>query len=517
MNIPANRVIKNTGILYIKMGITMFISLYTTRLILNSLGVTDFGIFNVVGGVIAMLGFMNAAMATATQRFMSYAEGEGKTEKQKSIFNVSVILHFVIALIVGIVLEIVGLFFFHGVLNIPETRLFAARMIYHFMIISTMFTIMTVPYDAVVNAHENMLYYAIVGVIESILKLTVAFVILYTLFDKLILYGLLMASISLVIMIIMRVYCHRKYIECVFAPKKYFDKGLMKEMRDFASWSFIGAATGMIGNYGLGIVLNMFFGTVLNAAQGIAGQLNGQLLVFSSTMMKALNPAIIKTEGGGERQSMLKMSLMGCKFSFFLFSFFAIPFLIETPYILNIWLKNVPEWTVLFCRFAIMKTLIEQLFLALNISIGAQGNIKSVSVIKSILNLIPLPLIYLSFTLGAPPYMMYIISIIFWSFIEGYITIYFTLKNCKLNLTDYLNSVLYKCLIVFILPLILGLIPIFMMHDTFVRLTMVVLISITSFISILYFLGLTKDERTYIVVAFNGISVKLKNRNNKIN
>lgn len=509
-----NRVIKNTGILYVKMGITMFISLYTTRLILNSLGVADFGIFNVVGGAIVMLTFLNAAMAGATQRFMSYAEGEGKKEKQKSIFNVSVILHFAIALIVGIVLEVAGLFFFHGVLNIAESRLYAAQTIYQFMIVSTMFTIMTVPYDAVINAHENMLYYAIVGIIESILKLVVAFIIVYTLSDKLIIYGLLMACISLVIMIIMRVYCHRKYNECVLAPKQYFDKGIFKEMTGFAGWSFMGTATSMLGNYGLGIVLNHFFGAVLNAAQGVAGQLNGQLGAFSSTVMKALNPAIVKTEGGGERQNMLKMSLMGCKFTFFLFSFFSIPFLIETPYILNIWLKNVPEWTVLFCRFTIVKTLIEHLFWPLNISIGAQGNIKRVSVYKSILNIMPLPLIYFLFSLGSPPYMMYVISIFFWCFIEGYITIYFTLKNCNLNLTDYLNSVLYKCLIAFIFPLLLGLIPIFMMHDTFVRLTVVVLMSITSFVGILYFLGLTKEEKKYIVFAFKGISAKLKNRTN---
>jgi O-antigen/teichoic acid export membrane protein len=512
MNSSSNRVIKNTGILYMKMGITIFISLYTTRLILDSLGIIDFGIFNVVGGAITMLTFLNAAMASATQRFMSYAEGEGKIDKQKSIFNVSLILHFAIAFIVGIVLEIAGLFFFNGVLSIAESRLYAAQTIYQFMIVSTMFTIMTVPYDAVLNAHENMLYYAIVGIVESILKLVVAFIIVYILSDKLIVYGLLMACISLVVMISMRVYCHRKYNECVIAPKQYFDRGLFKEMTSFAGWSFIVSATSMVGNYGLGILLNHFFGAVLNAAAAVAAQLNGQLLGFSSTMMKALNPAIVKTEGGGKRQNMLKMSLMGCKFSFFLFAFFAIPFLLETPYVLNVWLKNVPEWTVLFCRFAILRTLIEQLTLPLNTAIAAQGNIRRVSTIKSMLNLIPLPLIYLSFSFGGQPYMMYVISIIFWSFIEGYLTIYFTLKNCNLNLSDYLNSVLYKCLITFIFPLTVGLIPVFMMHDTFVRLIVVVILSITSYIGVLYFLGLAKEEKTYIVVAFNGIRAKLKNR-----
>jgi len=504
----ANRVIKNTGILYAKMGVTMFISLYITRLILGSLGVNDFGIFNVVGGAVSMLTFLNAAMAAATQRFMSYAEGEGNKEKQKRIFNVSVILHLAIALIIVIVLELAGLILFHGVLNIPENRVYAAQMIYQFMIVSTMFTIMTVPYDAVVSAHENMLYYAIVGILESLLKLVVALIVVYTLFDKLIVYGLLTAVISLIVMLIMRIYCHRKYVECVFAPREFFDKKLLHEMTSFAGWSFMGNATSMLGNYGLGIVLNNFFGAVLNAAQGIAGQLNGQLLVFSNTMMKALNPAIVKSEGNGERENMLKMSLMGCKFSFFLFSFFAIPFLIETPYILNLWLKNVPDWAVLFCRFAIARTLIEQLTVSLGISISAQGNIRRISVIRSILNLFPLALIYLSFELGSPPYMMYVISIAIWGFLEGIVTIYFTMCNCNLNLNNYLHVVFYKSAIIFILTFAFGSIPILIMSNSFWRLALVVFVTTTVFITTMFINGLTKEEKYYILIAFKTIKVK---------
>ena len=196
MSSTANRVIKNTGYLYAKMGITMFISLYTTRLILNSLGASDFGIFNIVGGAIAMLGFLNAAMASATQRFMSYSEGEGDKEKQKSIFNVSLILHLGISLVVGIALFIAGYFFFNGILNIPADRIFAAKVVYGSLIVSTMFTVMTVPYDAAMNAHENMRYYAIVGIFESFLKLAVAFACVYTSFDKLTVTGI-MKSVSL--------------------------------------------------------------------------------------------------------------------------------------------------------------------------------------------------------------------------------------------------------------------------------------------------------------------------------
>ena len=488
-----NRVIKNTGILYAKMGITVFISLYTTRLILNSLGANDYGVFNIVGGSIAMLGFLNASMASATQRFMSYAEGAGNVEKLISIFNVSMVLHFLIALTMGIVLLGMGYFLFNGVLNIPSDRVDAAKMVYYFMIVSTMFTVMTVPYDAVLNAHENMLYYSIIGIVQSLLKLGVAYVVVFTASDKLIIYGLLMALVSLVIMVLMRVYCHRKYTECRISPKKYFQISLMKEMTGFAGWSFMGTSTSMLGNYGFSIVLNHFFGAVLNAADGIAGQLNGQLLVFSNTMMKALNPAIVKAEGGGGRQNMLKMSLMGSKFSFILFAFFAVPFLIESPYIMQIWLKNVPDYAIFFCRLMIIRTLIEQLTLPLNTAISAQGNIKQISFVKSILNLIPLPIVYVLFFYGLPPYVMYLTGIAIWGFVEGYITVYFTIKNCDLKLTDYLNSVLFKSVIIFIIPLAIGILPTLILNDGFDRLIAVITFSVVSFLSILYLIGLTSE------------------------
>ena len=220
MSSTAKRVIKNTGFLYAKMSITMFISRYASRLILNSLGAADFGSFNIVGGAIAMLGFLNGAMASATQRFMSYSEGEGNKEKQKCIFNISLALHFVISILVGIILLAAGFVFFNGVLNIPSNRIFAAQVVYGSLIVSTMFTVMTVPYDAVMNAHENMKYYALVGIIESLLKLFVAFVCVYTFYDKLIVYGILMACIPLITLTIMRIYCNRQYAECDIALRK---------------------------------------------------------------------------------------------------------------------------------------------------------------------------------------------------------------------------------------------------------------------------------------------------------
>lgn len=371
MSQTANRVIKNTGYLYAKMAITMFVSLYTTRLILNSLGASDFGIYNIVGGAIAMLGFLNAAMAGATQRFMSFAEGEGKREKQKYIFNISIILHLLISLVVILVLIIAGFVFFNGILNIPADRIGAARVVYFSLIASTVLTVMNVPYDAVMNAHENMRYYAIVGILESFLKLAVAFVCVYAIGDKLIVYGILMAAIPFITLTIMKVYCHRHYEECIISPRKYWDKGLMREMTSFAGWNFVTSFTGIVSQYGLGIVLNHFWGTLLNTAQGIANQLSGQLMTFSNTMLKALNPVITKSKGSGDVELMFKASFSGCKYAYLMLVLFSVPFMFEMPYILKLWLVNIPDWAVLFCRLQLLRSVTEQLTITMGSVISA--------------------------------------------------------------------------------------------------------------------------------------------------
>ena len=498
MGSTANRVIKNTGFLYAKMGITMFISLYTTRLILNSLGASDFGIFNIVGGAIAMLGFLNAAMASATQRFMSYSEGEGDKEKQKSIFNVSFVLHLGISLIVGIVLLIAGYFFFNGILNIPEERVFAAKVVYGSLIVSTMFTVMTVPYDATMNARENMKYYAIVGVFESFLKLAVAFACVYTVYDKLIVYGVLMACIPLITLTIMRVYCHKHYEECVIAIRKYWNRELMKNMTSFAGWNFIGALSGIVSQYGLSVVLNHFWGALLNAAQGIANQISGQLMTFSNTMLKALNPVIVKSKGRHDDDLMIKASLLGCKYSYLMLIFFVIPFVLETSFILKLWLKNVPEWAILFCQLQLLRSVIEQLTVSLGTTLSAQGQIRGISIWKSILGIQPVILTAIFFYFKYPPYVMYIVWIICGGGIGAIISLFYAHKLCGLKYNDYVFNVLYPCLLPTMIILIVGYIPQLVFVPSLFRLCVTILVTSVCFVISNWKL-LTREEINVII------------------
>jgi O-antigen/teichoic acid export membrane protein len=507
----ANRVAKNTGILYIRMAITVLISLYSTRLILAALGLADFGLFNVVGGVISMLGFLNSSMAAATQRFMSFAQGAGDLEKVKRIFNMSSLLHWGIAVLVLFLLEGAGYFFFHGVLNIAPERMEVAKLIYQFMVISTLFTVISVPYEAVITSHENMIVFAVMGIIEAVLKLVIAFYITYTCLDHLVMYGVLMAALSLFLLFLKRIYCHRVYEECHLHVKRYYDEPLLKEMGGFAGWSLLGSSSSMFSAYGQGLVLNIFFGTIVNAAQGIANQVSGQLGVFAGTMQKALNPMIDKSEGSGNRQLMLKASMTGSKISFFLLMITFIPVLIEMQFIFNTWLENIPENTILFCRLLLIKNLFEQSYITLSSTIAAVGQIKKFQIISSTINFFPLGISYLLFFQGAPPHYLYIVFLIY-SIFQAVIVIHQSKVVCELPVIYYLKDVVFRCWFVFLIVFSFSLIPYYLLESNSFRLGIVALISLISSVFLIGLFGGAKEEKIKFKNIINSYS-----KNHKLN
>jgi len=494
----SNKIIKNTGFLYGRMAITVFISLYTTRLILNSLGVSDFGVFGIVGGAIGMLSFLDGAMAAATQRFMSFVEGEGDELKKHKVFNVSIVLHIGIAVIVLCMLELASLAFFCGILNIAPDRIYAAKAIYHFMVLSAVFTIITVPFDAAINSHEDMLFYGITGVLESILKLCLAIWITYTSYDKLIVYGLFIAVITVITLVIKQIYCSIKYKECKVQPKQYFDYPLFKEMTHYASWNFMGSMGTVVGNYGSGLVVNHFFGTAVNAAQSVTGQLNGQLLSFSNNMLKALNPVIVKKEGEGNRDSMLKHSLTGCKLSYILLAVFAIPFLVETPFILKLWLKIVPEWTILFCRLFVVTTMIQQFTITFGTTIGATGRIKAISLFSSLISLLPNIVYIILFSLGASPVWLYILILIDLGIFSAFFMIYQCKVKCGLDITYFLKSVVAGNVISTFISLSVAVLLAVLQSESIYRLLQIGIICPIVYLVCTYFFVFNSEEKSII-------------------
>ncbi|MEI6047784.1 MAG: hypothetical protein WCS03_02710 [Bacteroidota bacterium] len=493
----AKKVFKNTIFLYGKMVITICISLYSTRLILNALGVIDYGIFTLVGGVIAMLSFINGSMIIATQRFLSISIGAKDNIKLKSVFKSSVILHLIIGLSIVTLLEIGGIFLFNGGLNIPADRVSTAKIIFHFMVVSTFFTINAVPYDASINSHENMLFDALSGIFESVLKLGIAILLIYTEVDKLILYGLLTASLTIIIRFIKSFYCYRKYEECRIRNMSNIDVGLLKEMVSFAGWSVFGLFCSVLKSQGLAILLNLFYGIVVNAAYGIANTVNSNIKAFSSNMIRAIMPQITKSEGSGDRERMLKLSVLASKMSFFLLAFFAVPIIIEMPFILKIWLKTIPENAIIFCRLILVLSLMYQITIGTMTSVTSVGNIRAFQLAVGAFEIFNLPLAYILIKIGLPAYSVFA-GLIFMEFFAGYIRLWFANKIAGLNIKDFLIKTWLYSILSALIAATFALLLRYSLQEGFAR---AILVGITTTISLIMagrFIVLTSEENSKI-------------------
>jgi O-antigen/teichoic acid export membrane protein len=398
----------------------------------------------------------------------------------------------------------VGSLLFDLVLNIEPERVRSAKVVFAALILSSMFTVMSVPYDAVLNARENMLYFSIVGVIDSLIKLAIAFVIVNYEGDRLELYGMLMVGAPLVILSIMRIYCHKNYAECVFAPFKYWNTSLVKEMTSFAGWNFLAVSANMIFSYGQGIVLNKFFGTTINAAQGIANQINGQLNTLTVNMMKALNPIIAKREGAGNRSGMIQATILGCKLSSMIMIIVFVPVWIEIPYILSIWLTEVPPITEVFCRLVLINTIIAYSFLPIVNSLNAHGDIKWYKIITSAMFFVPLIGMCILFYRGYPPQYAYITHIAYTVF-SLCITLYFAYRNFQFTVNRFITKVVLRCTILLIIVSLISALPYNHMEEGFTRLLSVILTSSLSYLIAGWFIGFDSEDR----VMFSSIVGKI--------
>jgi Na+-driven multidrug efflux pump len=504
----AHRIAKNTGILYLQMAITMVMSLYITRLVLLALGNEDFGIFNLIAGAVGLLTFLNGAMTASSQRFMSYACGEGNIEKLKNVFNTSIVLHLCIGIGIVLLLEILGYFLFDYILKIPADRIDIARIVYQFLIVNTFFAVISVPYDAVINANENMLFVAILRIIETVLLLASALYITYQKSDKLFVYGLFMTLVSIFLFFVRQIYCHFKYVEVVINIRKYRDETVFKEMYAHAGWSLLGSSSSILTMQGITIILNNFFGVLVNAAQGVSNQISGQLMAFSNTMLKSLNPVIVKSEGASNRKQMLMASITGNKLSFFLLSFFAIPMLVEMPFVLTVWLKNVPNYAVVFCRLTILRLMISQLSVTFPTAIGATNKIKQSQLVESCIYIFLLPVSYFMFQMGFSPEYIYINLIVMVGFL--FISrIYFTHKLCGLLVKNYFQDVVFRCVFVASVTMGIALIPMFLINEGFIRLIIVILSSLIVFFIMIVSVGLNIAEKNIIYSVYKNLLFKI--------
>lgn len=369
------RIARNTLMLYFRQILIMAVSLYTVRVVLDVLGAEDFGIYGVVGGVVTFFSFLSGTMASATQRFFSFALGKNDEERLKQSFCVNLVIYVLIALVALLLLETIGLWFVHNRLSVPAERFSAACSLFQFTVLSFLASIITSPFLAIVIAHEDMHIYASISIVEVFLKLVIVFLLKIIAFDKLVLYGLLMFVIQLCIAFVYLFVCEKKYSECQFR-KLHWNGTLFKETIDFTGWSLFGAFTSVGRNQAVTILLNQFFTPVVIAARTIAVTVSGRINTFSANFNTSLYPPIIKEYAANNKEGMFRLIFNGSKMTFFLMWVFALPLFLHMDYVLSLWLKNPPENAVLFTRLALLESVINASALPLMTAARAQGKMK---------------------------------------------------------------------------------------------------------------------------------------------
>ena len=351
------RIAKNTLLLYVRMLFMMAISLFTSRVILGTLGVEDYGIQNVVGGIVAMFGFLNGSMSSATQRYITFALGKGDKDRLQTVFCTALQIHALIAVIIVLLGETVGLWFLYNKMQLPADRMDAAFWVLQCSIVSTVVMIVSVPYNACIIAHEKMSAFAYISVLEAVLKLVIVYLLLVFPFDKLIVLAVLTLLVQLFIRFCYSIYCHRHFEETKY--RHVWDKTLFREMNGFAVWSLWGNLSVVLYTQGLNMILNVFFGPVVNAARAIAVQVQGAVQQFVGNFQMALNPQITKNYAAGNLEQMHSLMFRSARFSFLLLFFLSLPVLLETEFILTLWLKTVPDNAVIFTQIMICISLPE--------------------------------------------------------------------------------------------------------------------------------------------------------------
>jgi O-antigen/teichoic acid export membrane protein len=392
VNNDNKRIARNTLMLYFRMILLMGVSLYTSRIVLEVLGVEDFGIYNIVGGIVVMFGFLNTAMSTATQRFLSFELGQRNKELLKKVFSSSLLIHFIIAFIVFIVSETFGLWFLNTKLSIPLDRMNAANWVYQFSIFSFIISIMSVPYNAAIISHERMNVYAYVSIIEAVLKLLVVYLLGLLGFDKLKIYACLLFLVSLFVRVIYQVYCRKKFEECSF--NFIWDKELLIRLTSFSGWSLFGGIAYVAKSQGINILLNIFYGATVNAAWAISQQVNSAVLSFMQNFTTALNPPIVKAYANKNLIGVFTLLFEGMKYSFFLAYCLIIPLFFELEYVMALWLKSVPEYAVIFVRLVLVCILMESFAHVISVTVQATGKIKWFQIIIGGIYFLNLPLSY---------------------------------------------------------------------------------------------------------------------------
>lgn len=482
------------------MLVTMAVSLYTSRVVLDVLGVDDFGIYNVVGGIVVILSFLNNSMTTSTQRFLNFELGTNNEDGLKEVFSTSVLLHLIIGILIILLASTIGAYFLEYKMNIAPDRMTAAWYVFIFSILTFVFQTITVPYNSTIIAHEKMSVYAYLSIVEVSLKLLIVYLIKVINYDHLIMYALLSFIVNVLIRIVYIIYSKNNFEEAIFS-RKYIDKQKLKQMFSFSSWSIIGNLGYILHTQGMSIVTNIYFNTAINAAQGIANQVNSAVTSFTTNFQVALNPQIVKSYAAKELESMHQLIFRGCKFSYFLVLIFTIPIVVEAPKILGLWLTTIPPETIEFVRLTLLVTLVNSFSNIMSVAQGATGNVKVYQIVLTSLGLLHIPFAMVFFEMGFPAYYGTVVYI-FLSLILMITRVLFVTRSVELKLSKFVKKVCIPTLLVTIISLIFSVFIHRVLPTSIIGFITSCLSSIGVIIVNIYLVGLNKEERGFLSKQF---------------
>jgi len=502
------RIAKNTLLLYVRMLFTMAVSLFTSRVILNTLGVEDYGINNVVGGIVTMFSVLSGSLSSSISRFITFELGKGNIERLKTIFSTGVNIQLGMSVLIIIIAEAVGIWFLNTKMNIPTDRMVAANWVFQCAILTFVLNLLSVPYNAAIIAHEKMSAFAYISVVEVSLKLIIVYMLMISPFDRLETYAVLLLLVGAVIRFIYGYYCKRHFEECTY--HFVFDKPVLKEMTGFAGWNFLGNGAYMLNTQGVNILMNLYFGVAVNAARGIATQVDAALKQFVNNFTTAVNPQITKSYAQGDLDYMHKLVCRSAKFSAFLMMFFAVPIILETNTILTIWLKTVPDYAVIFLQWIIISSFMDTVLAnSLVTSMFATGKIKRYQIIVTTVGCLVFPLSWIAFKLGFEPQVGYILYFIIYTILL-FVRLYLLKDMVKLPVMMYIREVLYKLAPVIVVGFAIPGILILTMDAGWLRLILVCLLSVLVTAASEYFIGLSNKEKDFVAEKIKLVIGKIK-------
>lgn len=491
------RIAKNTLMLYVRMLFGMLVSLYTSRVVLQALGVEDYGIYNVVGGFVAMFSMVSSSLSSSVSRFLTFELGKGNMDALKRIFSTSLNIHVVLSVIIVLLAETVGVWFLNTHMTIPSERLYAANWVFQASLFTFVINLWSVPFSASIVAHERMSAFAYIGIMDIVLRLLIVLFIAYSGlgFDRLIVYALLLVGVVCIMQTIYWNYCTRHFEECRISL--HFDTRYWKAMSSFAGWNFIGCTAVLLKDQGVNVLLNLFMGPVINAARGIAGTVNNVLASFSGNFMTALNPQITKSYAAGDYDYMFSLVERGSRFSYYILLMFALPVLFETEFILTLWLKSYPEHTVNFIRLILIVTLCDILSNTLINLQTATGRIRDYQLAVGGMLLMNFPLSYLCLKFGYPPESTLIVALAV-SVCCLLLRLVFLRTMVGLSVKKFLCKVCMNVLLVTFVAAIIPFLIYILMSDSIMRFFIICIVTVFCSSFAIYFIGCTNNERLFI-------------------